>query len=176
MDCSSSGSSVHGGSSCKSTAVSCHALLQAIFPTQSQPRTPTLQADSLPSEPPGKPQNTGVSRLPLLQRIFPNQESNQGLLYFRQILYQLSCQASPHTIQWEWKCPQLEALKATVEPLARKFPYSLISTMNYSESVTNTSLEKRRYSTSFHSLMKEHRLSNYRNQYLNSCPIIFLLY
>ena len=28
-----------------------------------EPRSPTLQADSLPSEPPGKPQNTGVSNL-----------------------------------------------------------------------------------------------------------------
>ena len=35
-------------------------------------------------------QNTGVGSLPLLQRIFPTQESNQGLLHCRQILYQLS--------------------------------------------------------------------------------------
>ena len=34
-------------------------------------------------------QNTGVGSLPLLQWIFPNQESNQGLLHCRQILYQL---------------------------------------------------------------------------------------
>ena len=32
-----------------------------------EPRSPTLQADSSPSEPPGKPQNTGVGRLSLLQ-------------------------------------------------------------------------------------------------------------
>jgi len=30
-------------------------------------RSPTLQVDSLPSEPPGKPKNTGVSSLSLLQ-------------------------------------------------------------------------------------------------------------
>ena len=40
----------------------------------------TLQADSLPAEPSGKPKNTGVSSLSLLQRIFLTQESNQGLL------------------------------------------------------------------------------------------------
>ena len=35
-------------------------------------------------------QNTEVSNLPLLQWIFPTQKSNQGLLYCRRILYQLS--------------------------------------------------------------------------------------
>ena len=39
---------------------------------------PALQADSLQSEPPGKPRNTGVGSLSLLQWIFPTQESNQG--------------------------------------------------------------------------------------------------
>ena len=35
-----------------------------------EPRPPTLQADSLPAEPQGKPKNTGVSSLSLLQQIF----------------------------------------------------------------------------------------------------------
>ena len=34
MDCSPPGSSVHGDSPGKNTGVSCHALLQGIFPTQ----------------------------------------------------------------------------------------------------------------------------------------------
>ena len=34
-------------------------------------RSPTLQADSLPAEPPGKPKNTVVGSLSLLQAIFP---------------------------------------------------------------------------------------------------------
>ena len=34
-------------------------------------RSPTLQADSLPSEPPEKPKNTGVDRLSLLQGGYP---------------------------------------------------------------------------------------------------------
>ena len=61
----------------------------------SQPRSSALQVDSLPAEPPGKPKNTGAGSLSLLQRIFPTQESNQGLLNYRQILYQLSYQRSP---------------------------------------------------------------------------------
>ena len=60
-----------------------------------EPRSPTLQADSLPAEPQGKPKNTGVGSLFLLQRIFPSQESDQGLLHCRYILYQLSYQGSP---------------------------------------------------------------------------------
>ena len=60
-----------------------------------EPRSPVLQADSLPAEPQKKPKNTGVGSLSLLQRIFPNQESNCGLLHCRWILYQLSYQESP---------------------------------------------------------------------------------
>ena len=58
-----------------------------------KPRSPTLQV-ALPSEPPGKPKNTEVGSLSLLQGIFPTQESNQGLLYCRWILYQLSYEGS----------------------------------------------------------------------------------
>ena len=65
-----------------------------------QPRSPALQADSLPSEPPGKPMKTGVGSLSLLQGIFPNQGSNPGLLHCRQILYQLSHWGSPRRLEW----------------------------------------------------------------------------
>ena len=34
-----------------------------------KPRSPTLHVDSLPAEPPGKPKNTGVGSLSLLQQI-----------------------------------------------------------------------------------------------------------
>ena len=54
-----------------------------------KPRFPTLQEYFLPSEPPGKPKNTGVGSLSLLQGIFQIQELNQDLLHCRQILYQL---------------------------------------------------------------------------------------
>ena len=60
-----------------------------------EPRSLTLCVDSLPAEPPGKPKNTGVGSLSLLQQIFPTQESNRGLLRCRWILYQLSHQGSP---------------------------------------------------------------------------------
>ena len=59
-----------------------------------KPRSPTLQADSLPAEPQEKPRNTGVGSLSLLQQIFPTQESTWALLHCRQILYQLSYQGS----------------------------------------------------------------------------------
>ena len=59
-----------------------------------KPRSPTLQADSLPLEPPGKPKNTGVGSLSLLKGNFLTQESNWGFLYCRWILYQLSCLGS----------------------------------------------------------------------------------
>ena len=59
-----------------------------------EPSSPALQADSLPAEPPGKPKNTGVGSLSLLQWIFPTQESNCGLLHYRWVLYQLGYQES----------------------------------------------------------------------------------
>ena len=65
----------------------------------SQPRGQTwvscMQADSLPSEPPGKPRKSGVGSLSLLQGHFLTQELNWGLLHCRRILYQLSHQGSP---------------------------------------------------------------------------------
>ena len=65
----------------------------------SQPRDQTqvsrIVGDSLSSEPPGKPMNTGVGSLSVLQGIFLTKGSNQGLLHCRQIVYQLSYQGSP---------------------------------------------------------------------------------
>ena len=57
-----------------------------------EPESSSLQADSLPAEPPGKPKNPGVSSLSLLHQIFLAQELNRGLLHHRWILYQLSYQ------------------------------------------------------------------------------------
>ena len=59
-----------------------------------EPRFPTLQADSLSTEPPGRPINTGVGSLSLLQEIFLTHELNWGLLHCRW-MYQLSYQGSP---------------------------------------------------------------------------------
>ena len=63
-----------------------------------EPRSPVLQADSLPTEPPSKPKNTGVGSLSLLQGIFPTQELNWSLLHCRWIFYQLSYQRSPELL------------------------------------------------------------------------------
>ena len=49
-------------------------------------------------------QNTRVGSLSLLQGIFPIQGSNSGLLYCREILYQLSHQGSPRILEWV-ACP-----------------------------------------------------------------------
>ena len=98
-DCSLPGPSVHGDSPGKNTRVGCHALLQGNLPNPGmEPRSPTLQANSLPSEPPGKPKNTGVGSLSLLSGTFSTQELNQGLLHCRKILYQLSYQGNPNYI------------------------------------------------------------------------------
>ena len=56
LDCSPPGSSVHEDSPGKNTGVGCHALLQGVPPgdppnLEIEPRSPSLQADSLPSEP-----------------------------------------------------------------------------------------------------------------------------
>ena len=61
---------------------------------------PTLQHHGLysPWNSPG--QNTGVGSLSLLQRIFPTQGSNPGLLHCRRILYQLSHKGSPKILVW----------------------------------------------------------------------------
>ena len=80
----------------QNTGVGSPSLLQGNLPNpRIKSRSPTLQADSLPTEPQGKPKNTGVGSLSLLQWIFPTQESNRGPLHCRQILYQLSNQGSP---------------------------------------------------------------------------------
>ena len=44
--------------------------------------------------------NTGVGSLSLLRGIFPTQGLNSGLLHSRSILYQLSHQGRPRTLEW----------------------------------------------------------------------------
>ena len=55
MDHSPPGSSLHGDSPDKRTGMGCHALLQDVPNPGIKPRSLTWQADSLPTEPPGKP-------------------------------------------------------------------------------------------------------------------------
>ena len=88
---------------CNSVDYTVHGILQARIlervafpfsrgPSQPRDQTQVSHTDSLPAEPAGKPKNTGVGSLSLLQRIFPTQESNWGLLRCWRILYQLSYQ------------------------------------------------------------------------------------
>ena len=80
----------------QNTEVGSHSLTPGDLPNPGvKPRSPALEADSLPSEPPGKSKNTGLGNLSLFQQIFVTQESNQGILHCRWILYQLSYQGSP---------------------------------------------------------------------------------
>ena len=62
-------------------------FISGLFNPGIEPRSPALQVDSLPAEPPGKPKNTGVGSPFLLQWIFLTQELNWGLLHGRWILY-----------------------------------------------------------------------------------------
>ena len=61
-----------------------------------EPRSFTLQADSSPSEPPGRPKNTGMDSLSLQEGNFLTLELNQVILHCRQILYHLNYQGYPH--------------------------------------------------------------------------------
>ena len=58
--------------------------------------SPALWADSIPSEPLGKPKNTRVGSLSPIQENFLTQESKWGLLHWRRIHYQLSYPGSPN--------------------------------------------------------------------------------
>ena len=63
-----------------------------------KPRSPALQPDSLPSEPPGKPKNTGVGNPSLLQGIFLHRNRTR-----------VSCIAGKFFISWAIR----EALRFT---------------------------------------------------------------
>ena len=68
-------------------------------------------------------QNTGVGKLPLLQQIFLTQDSNQGLLHWREILYQLIYQGSSETLpSVKWGCdnfPSRDIMKLNESDLSR---------------------------------------------------------
>ena len=53
-----------------------------------------MQVESLPAEPQGKPKNTRLGSLSLLQQIFPTQKSNWGVPHCRWIVYQLNYEGS----------------------------------------------------------------------------------
>ena len=72
MDCSPPGSSVHADSPGRNTRAGLPGPPPGDLPNPGiKPRSPTLQVDSLLSEPQGKLRNTGVGSLSFLQGIFP---------------------------------------------------------------------------------------------------------
>ena len=72
-------------------------LVTQLCPTLCNPMDYSLPGSSVHGDSPGK--NTGVGCYAFLQRIFPLQGSNPGLLNCRQILYCLSCQGSPRILE-----------------------------------------------------------------------------
>ena len=115
-----------------------------------QTRSPTLQVDSVLSEPLGKPKNTGVGSLSLLQGNFLTQELNQGLLHCRRILYQLSYPGSPtvslldtknsinqHFLEFMW-CGESILINPSSEGFCSCFPIPpiLLDTSQNSKSVS----------------------------------------
>ena len=85
-------------------------------------RSPVLQADSLPSEPPGKPRNTGAGSLSFLQGIFLTQELNRGFLHCRRILYQLSYQGSLNLLGTSLNSSGVEQLFIWISEVAQSCP------------------------------------------------------
>ena len=84
IDCSLAGSSVYGDSPGKNTGVGCQCPPPRHLPNPGiKTRSPALQMDSLLSEPPEKPKNTGVGSPSLLQGNFLTQELNWGLLHWQ---------------------------------------------------------------------------------------------
>ena len=67
-----------------------------------EPRSPSLQMDSLPTGPLVKPKNTGGGRLSLLQGIFLTQELNRGLLHCTRIFLPAELPGKPISI---WSGP-----------------------------------------------------------------------
>ena len=111
----------------KNTRVGWHSLLQGIFPTQgSNPRSPTLQADSLPSEPPGKPlEQVYQHRFPICEFIYPLEQPHKELIswftadiseaHLREGLWLLQRHAAS-SCQWSNSNPQLWIPDATHHP------------------------------------------------------------
>ena len=88
-------SSVHGDSPGENAGMDCHTPSRGFSQPTDGPQVSRIAGGD--SEPAEKPKNTGVESLSLLQGNFPTQESNQGLLHCRWILYQLGHQGSPET-------------------------------------------------------------------------------
>ena len=73
-------------------------LVSQSYPTLWDPMGYSLPGSSVHGDSPGK--NTGVGCHALLQRIFPTQGLNPSLPHYRWIIYHVSHQGSPRTLEW----------------------------------------------------------------------------
>ena len=80
-----------------------------------EPRSPALQADSLPAEPRRKPKNTGVGSLSLLQHIYMTQKLNRGLLHWD--IREVNRKPQDNRIAWNLKTNVMFALGEIVKVL-----------------------------------------------------------
>ena len=118
----------------KNSGVGCH-VLQGIFPTpRFQARSPTLQVDSLPSEPPGKPNKVPAAAAKSLQSCptlcnpidgSPPGSPVPGILQART----LEWVAIPFSNAWKWKVkvksPSRVWLLVTPRTAAHQAPLSM---------------------------------------------------
>ena len=89
MDCSLPGFSLHGILQARVLEWVAFSFSRGSSQSRDQTQVSHTAGGFFTAEPQGKPKNTGVGSLSLLQQIFPTQELNQDLLY------QLSYQGSP---------------------------------------------------------------------------------
>ena len=90
MDCSLPGSSVHGILQARILDWVAVPFSRGSSQLRDRTQVSCTEANSLLSEPLGKPKSTRVGSLSFLQGIFQTQVLNWGLLHCRWILYQLS--------------------------------------------------------------------------------------
>ena len=111
----------------QNTGVGSLSLLRGIFPIQgSNPRSPPLQADSLPSEPPGKPLEQVYQHLfPICEFIYPLEQPHKEVIswftadifevHLREGMWLLQGHAAS-SCQWSNSNPQLWIPDATHHP------------------------------------------------------------
>ena len=86
-----------------------------------EPRSPMLQADSLPTE----PKKTWVGSLSLLQHIFLTQELNQGLLQYKRILFFFFLFVVDFVIHWNETAMGLHVFPIPIPPPTSLSTHSL---------------------------------------------------
>ena len=124
-DCCPPGFPVHSPD--KNTRVGCHCLLRGILPIQgSNPRSPPLQVDSLPSEPPGKPLEQVYQHLfPICEFIYPLEQPHKEVIsWFTADIFEVHLRGgmwllqghAASSCQWSNSNPQLWIPDATHHP------------------------------------------------------------